>query len=99
MRLKQYIGPFKKDDTIEIQSQQNYKYIHIGIQIPHRQPIAYAEKKQLTYELTINSKTYRVNEKDILEFDDMNERAFTIIFNEDLPWGSIIDIMYEITGR
>lgn len=99
MHLRQYTGPFEAGQTIEIQSEIDYKYVHIGIQVPHRQPIAYAEKKVLPVDLTINGTEYIVNEKCILEFDEMNERSFTIQFNRALPWGTIIDILYDITGE
>lgn len=99
MHLRQYAGPFKAGQSIEIQSETDYQYVHVGIQVPHRQPIAYAEKTVLPVDLTINGTEYVVNEKCILEFDEIHERAFTIRFNRGLPWGTIIDILYEVTGE
>lgn len=41
MRLYQYRGPFKAQDTISIGARVGYTYVHIGVQIPNKQPIAH----------------------------------------------------------
>lgn len=99
MKLRQYVGPFAANDNITVAADASYRYIHIGIQIPYREPIAIAPTtRALATDLTINGTHYRVNDKCILEFDDMRETSFDISFDRDLPWGSIIDIAYENTG-
>ena len=65
MKLIQYKGPFQIGDTISVKAQQNYKYVHIGIQIPNRQPIAYI-KNSLPVDIEINGNIYRVNDTGIL---------------------------------
>lgn len=39
MKLQQYKGPFASGDRIRIPAQTGYNYVHIGIQVPKRQPI------------------------------------------------------------
>lgn len=40
MDLAQIKGPFYRNQRVTIPSEAGYKYVHIGIQIPKRQPIA-----------------------------------------------------------
>lgn len=96
MQLLQYTGPFDSGYRIELTPTMNYRYIHIGLQAPHRQPVAYVTDGPLSTELTINGDKYRISETDILEFDDMRQTSFEIVVNEALPWGSIIDVCYEL---
>lgn len=122
MKMLQYTGPFTTSDTIKISSVVGYEYVHIGVQIPQRQPIArQAEKTSLRpdintvrnaitdrreegwsgydndtrVDLSINGVSYRVSDGDILEFDEINVSSWEIAFKDDLPWGTIIDIMYD----
>lgn len=122
MKMLQYTGPFTTSDTIKISSAVGYEYVHIGVQIPQRQPIArQAEKTSLRpdintvrnaitdrreedwsgydndtrVDLSINGVSYRVSDGDILEFDEINVSSWEIAFKDDLPWGTIIDIMYD----
>lgn len=98
MKLIQYKGPFTAGQEINIPAQQNYKYIQIGLQVPNRQPIAYyPSDKPLDFDFTINGINYRINDKCILEFDDLNELSINISIKRDLPWESVIDIGYEIS--
>lgn len=99
MKLIQYTGPFSAGQTITIPSQINYSYVHIGIQVPKRQPIAYIKDDALDYDLTLNGQQYRINDTGILEFDETNESAIEIEIARNLPWESIIDIMYDVTGQ
>lgn len=96
MKMIQYNGPFDSGHTITIAPQTDYRYIHIGIQVPHRQPIALIKDGALPTDLTINGVHYRVDEKNILEFDDLAESSWEIKMDRDLPWGSIIDIIYDL---
>lgn len=132
MKLYQYRGPFKEKDTITIQSRLGYEYIHIGIQIPDKQPIAHQpwvrpegiedlthkeamEKNHVNeiedmrsegwesfqsasrVDIDINGTEYRLSVSDILEFDDISVSSWEITVLRDLPWGTIIDIVYEET--
>lgn len=99
MELIQYTGPFTAGQTISIPAQTNYSYVHIGIQIPKRQPIALITEDALDIDLTLNGVGYRVNDKGILEFDETNETSIDIEIARDLPWESIIDIMYDVAGN
>lgn len=98
MELIQYTGPFTAGQTITIPAQTSYTYVHIGIQIPKRQPIELIDTKALDVDITLNDIGYRVNEKGILEFDQTNETDINIEIARDLPWESIIDIMYDVSG-
>lgn len=100
MKIVQYNGPFKAGDTITIPAEYDCSYIHIGIQIPKRQPIAYTKETAATPDLEIGemdggSVSYRVNETGILEFDDLAQNSWRIRFLKDVPKETIIDIMYS----
>lgn len=132
MKLYQYRGPFKAKDTITIQSRIGYEYVHVGIQIPKKQPIAHQpwvrpdgteglthkeimEQNHLNeiedpraegwesfqsasqVDIDINGTEYRLSASDILEFDDISVSSWDITILRDLPWGTIIDIVYEET--
>ncbi len=132
MKLYQYRGPFKEKDVIAIRSHLGYEYVHIGIQIPNKQPIARQpwtlsggtgglthkeamEKNHINgiedtqgegwesfqsasrVDININGTEYRLSASDILEFDDINVSSWEITILRDLPWGTIIDIVYEET--
>lgn len=96
MKLVQYKGPFAAGDTITVPAQQNYKYVHIGIQIPDRQPIAYIKDNIVPVDIEINGTMYRVNETGILEFDELAEIAWQITFLQNVPMETIIDIAYFV---
>lgn len=99
MKLIQYTGPFTAGQTITIPAQIDYSYVHIGIQIPKRQPIALITNAALPIDLTFNGVGYRVNETGILEFDETTENAIDIKIERDLPWESIIDIAYNVASQ
>lgn len=46
-------------------------------------------------DVRINGTEYRVSSNDILEFDNLAVGSWDIEFLKDLPWGTIIDIMYS----
>lgn len=185
MKLYQYRGPFKEKDTITIHSRLGYEYVHIGIQIPNKQPLArqpwvwpeddtsghdlymneldsykqedsasgfnlymneiddyspegdasslnlymnemdsyepedstfphknVMERNRLNkiedyrkegwesiqsvpVDLDINGTEYRLSSSDVLEFDNISVSSWDITILRDLPWGTIIDIVYE----
>ena len=87
-------GPFSAGQSISIPAQTTYEYIHIGIQIPKRQPIQHWTKT-IQPDITINGISYKVNENGILEFDGLAELAWVIRFEKDLPMTTIVDIIYR----
>lgn len=99
MKLIQYTGPFSAGQTITIPAQIDYSYIHIGFQIPKRQPIELIDSVALPIDFTLNDVGYRVNNTGILEFDETAESAIEIRIERDLPWESIIDIAYNIASQ
>lgn len=99
MKLVQYTGPFSAGQTITIPAQINYTYVHIGFQIPERQPIQLVTETALPIDFTLNDVGYRVNESGILEFDETTETAINIKIERDLPWESVIDIAYNVAGQ
>lgn len=97
MELIQYKGPFKSGDEITAEARYDYTMVHIGIQIPQRQPIATWKSQEYPPDLTINGKSYAVNENGILEFDGTSEISFTVKFNKELPPETILDVIYKST--
>lgn len=99
MKLIQYTGPFSAGQTITIPAQIDYSYVHIGIQIPKRQPIVLITETALPIDITFNGVGYRVNETGILEFDETTETTIDIKIERDLPWESTIDIAYNVASQ
>jgi len=101
MRLhKQVRGPKSEGDTFEIKSETSITYVHIGIQVPDRWPIAYWDKTSaLSTELSVNGVSYHICDTGILEFDGLSETSFSVEFERDVPWGTIIDFVYEIDNE
>ena len=99
MKLIQYKGPFTAGEVIEIEPEYDCTYVHIGIQIPNRQPIAYWNSAYSPdVELGgVDGSTigYAVNEKGILEFDEIAQGSWRIRFLKDVPMETIIDILYS----
>lgn len=94
MKIKQLTGPFYAGQVITIGAETDYTYVHIGIQIPKKQPIEYITEA-IKPDLTINGISYWVNAHHILEFDELAELAWIIEFHKDLPMETIIDIIYR----
>lgn len=101
MRLhKQLRGPKSVGDTFEIKSATSITYVHIGVQIPDRWPIEYADNESaLSTELNINGVSYHICDTGILEFDDISETSFYIKFEKDVPWGTVIDFVYDTNNE
>lgn len=95
MKLIQYTGPFSAGQHISIPAQINYTYVHIGIEIPYQEPIVNITSP-MTPDIEVNSKTYKINNKGILEFDGLAEIAWEIEFLKDAPMESTLEIAYEI---
>lgn len=98
MKLIQYIGPFSSGDILEVPAQTGYAYVHIGLQIPKRNPVKLITDRALSSDLTINGVSYRVGDSCILEFDETDIISLNIRIDRDLPWESIIDIIFEAQG-
>ena len=99
MKLIQYTGPFSAGQTITIPAQVDYSYIHIGFQVPYRQPIKLETKTALPVDFTMNDVQYRVGDTGILEFDETTEDSINIRIERDLPWESTIEIAYNIASQ
>lgn len=99
MKLIQYTGPFSAGQTITIPAQLDYTYVHIGFQVPQRQPIELIDSMALPIDFTFNGVGYRVNNTGILEFDETTESSIEIKIERDLPWESIIDIAYNVASQ
>lgn len=99
MKLIQYTGPFTAGQTITIPAQIDYTYVHIGFQIPKKQPVKLTDGTALPVDFTLNDKKYRVNDTGILEFDETSESSINIKIERDLPWESTIDIAYNVASQ
>lgn len=103
LKILQYKGPFTRSrDAIIIRPSYDLSYIHIGIQIPHRQPVEYPTDSSYSLDTDIrmgedisSTIAYKVNETGILEFDEINQSGWYIAFDKDLPAETIIDIAYQ----
>lgn len=96
MKLIQYTGPFVAGETINIPAEIDQTYTHIGIQVPHREPMINLMGKMIPLDLQINGKEYRINDTGILEFDDTSELSFTIKFLRDMPMETTIEVSYFV---
>lgn len=95
MEVKQFKGPFYTGGTITSEARYDYEIVHMGIQIPRRQPISSYTKYAYPPDLEINGMGFAVNENGILEFDGMAEVEFTVKFLKNLPPETLIDIVYK----
>lgn len=100
MKIIQYKGPFTTSDRITVEPEYDISYVHIGIQIPHRQPVEYPKDQAVTTDIRMGEDAtstiaYKVNETGILEFDEINQSGWYIAFDKDLPAETIIDIAYQ----
>lgn len=104
MKLLQIKGPFAANSYKEFR-ENDVNYVHIGIQIPNRQPISWwSEEKQKyisfdgppTADIEINGQGYRINERGILEFDgQLSDGYVKIQFKKNFPMETIVDIIYS----
>lgn len=97
MEVVQFTGPFESGDEVSTEIRYDYTVVHIGVQIPQKQPIRYVRDKAYDGDLMINGKSYAVNENGILEFDGTTEIEFKLEFTKKLPPETIIDIVYKST--
>ena len=105
MKVKQFRGPFATSYEIEEYFATGTHFLQIGLQAPHRQPIKYAYLRTpsgaaLLPDVAIKigseeEKTYRINDKCILEFDNIYTGYIRIRFLRDLPAEASIEITYD----
>lgn len=111
MDLKQFIGPFKRGQRLTVPAEIGSTYIHIGIQIPKMAPIGIAatvvnddgtitktgewRESREKIQLTVNGVNLQIHRRGILEFDLLGEIEWNIVFQQDLPHETIIDIVRE----
>ena len=103
MKLVQYSGPFNANETITIPAEYGTTYVHIGVQVPYRYPIAHTDER-LSADLEIGSssadyKSFRINDRGILEFEDITNASMHVKFLKNLPMESIVDIAYTTSGE
>ena len=101
MKLIQYKGPFAAGTSFEVKPQVGYRYVHIGLQAPFREPVRQIVSKSLPTDFEItdsrgNSSKFRINDTDMLEFDGVSMAGLTIKTLQNLPLGSTIDVMYTM---
>lgn len=98
MKIFQYRGPFTSNhsDDIYIAPQVDTTYVHIGIQIPYREPMINLMNQGIPIDIEINNRQYRINDTDVLEFEDTEELSLNIHFLQNLPEESVLDIMYDV---
>lgn len=109
MRLRQYRGPFAKGDSVSTIGTYDGEWVHIGIQVPKRQPIAnsnrhvndddddkaFVRSGAATPDIEINDQRFYVNEFGIIEFTGIAGASYTITFLKDMPVGTIIDLLFK----
>ena len=103
MKLDQFIGPFKSNNTI-IFSRPNVTYLQIGIEHPHSVPISEIEENNNNIQwpliVGINKGTsqsehdYIITDKNILELE-LNHETVSVIVYKNLDPYLIINVAYE----
>ena len=98
MKILQYRGPFttSKEDDIYVAPIMDTTYVHIGIQIPYREPMINLMNQGIPVDIRFNGQDYRINDTGILEFENTEELELNIHFLQDLPEESILDIVYDV---
>lgn len=106
MKMTQIVGPIKKGTVTTISSpgDNNCTFVHIGLHIPKQWPVKDLKKKHSSPWLqvldsssrpgTTDEHKYLLNEHNVLEFDGVEEKTFTIEALCDLPPETVIDIVY-----
>ncbi len=106
MKMTQIVGPIKKGTvtTISPLGDNNCTFVHIGLHIPKQWPVKDLKKKHSSPWLqvldsssrpgTTDEHKYLLNEHNVLEFDGVEEKTFTIEALCDLPPETVIDIVY-----
>ncbi len=106
MKMTQIVGPIKKGTvtTISPPGDNNCTFVHIGLHIPKQWPVKDLKKKHSSPWLqvldsssrpgTTDEHKYLLNEHNVLEFDGVEEKTFTIEALCDLPPETVIDIVY-----
>ncbi len=106
MKMTQIVGPIKKGTvtTISPPGDNNCTFVHIGLHVPKQWPVKDLKKIHSSPWLqvldsssrpgTTDEHKYLLNEHNVLEFDGVEEKTFTIEALCDLPPETVIDIVY-----
>lgn len=104
MKLLQIKGPFAANSYKEFRDNDT-NYVHIGIQVPNAQPIAWWSNEEQKYlstrstiapDVEINGTGYHINERGILEFDgQLTDGYVKILFKKNFPMETIVDVAYQ----
>lgn len=106
MKMTQIVGPIKKGTvtTISPPGDNNCTFVHIGLHIPKQWPVKDLKKNHSSPWLQVLDSSFRpgttdehkylLNEHNVLEFDGVEEKTFTIEALCDLPPETVIDIVY-----
>nr|DAO69227.1 MAG TPA: hypothetical protein [Caudoviricetes sp.] len=101
MKLIQQKGPFSAGCSFKVGGSAN-EYVHIGIQIPKKSPIAII-KTELPPDVKITTNTgistFCVPDTGILEFDSNVGTSVTVNILKDLPQETIIDLVCKALGE
>lgn len=87
MKIKQFTYPFNNIDLFAGTIQ------HIGFEFPQSLPLS--DISQIEDKLFSFYETYRVEESDVLEFDELNRELLNSQLNSPEYKYAIIDILYE----
>lgn len=99
MDLIQYKGPFLRSQVITVPADPDYKYVHIGIQVPKTQPIAIpvTEVSENGKETTIIENEWRPFREDpIVQINGMD---YQLNSNDILEFDGISEVTWRIVFK
>lgn len=96
MQLAQLVGPLSKNVTYTCPVPAGrYSNVHIGIETPQVPPLSEVQTEEMvSFVLGLNTKKFRINASDILEFVDLNATNITITPLQDIDRYTIIQVGY-----
>ena len=97
MKTFQYIGPYKKDQTISVELPDTHKILQIGVEHLHSTPIAAYENgdSPLTPLFKIDNHEYVIVDNDILEFQGLFQSTMLLTFLKNVDEYTIIDLVFK----
>lgn len=99
MQLIQYKGPFSRGQNILVPMNDDYRYVHIGLQVPYKWKLEYLADNDFAPDIRINNGKetfdFWINQRRILEFDGMADSYYYITFLKSLPMETIVDIIHR----
>lgn len=103
MRLVEKKGPFSAGCSFRVGGASANQFVHVGIQIPNKQPISYAASDDIMPDVQLTTSNgisdFYVNEHGILEFDCNVGTAVTVRILKNLPPETILDFVYKEQGE